>query len=237
MYLDYENELWSYRPSLNQWSFVGREIVRRHKTSYGFRGVSTPTNNPSPRSKTSLVWISKLNALFFLGGENSDFYIDSKPDTWLYNVQTKEFVWTKGGNWYQEAAVFGTQGVSDPNNKPSVIEGHSSVLIPSMDAIAIFGGVANPIGGLAAGEVADTWLYNYITNEYTWLDGTGSTLTMANYGVRGTPGPTVKPGARKYHGTIYNNNNGLMYVFGGEGNTRNGRGSINDNVWMNEDFN
>src|SRR6185295_14567556 len=95
-------------------------------------------------------------------------------------AQAGEWTWMKGDNQPFSSGNFGTQGVSSPTNLPPA---HYSYT-PWKDHEGnfwIFGGDASNV------FFSDLWKYDPVTNEWTWMRGTGLASQPAVYGTQGIP--------------------------------------------------
>ena len=130
------------------------------------------TNSPSSRRLSPLVYDSenKKSILFSGYGPNGFHPI---ADTWVFDSNTMK--------WNNVA----------PTNSPSARYGHKMVFDTITNKIILFGG-ANTNGNLA-----DTWTYDYVTNNWTEVT------------------PTNSPSARRYHTMVYDNTNNIVLMHGG----------------------
>ena len=108
----YNNDLWKYIPSSNQWVWIKGDTVQNASGSYGTIGVSSPTNSPSARTGNSLQWIDKYGNLWFFGGFANINGAKSYNDMWSFNPLTSEWIWMKGSSSINIGGIYGTKGVS-----------------------------------------------------------------------------------------------------------------------------
>ena len=129
---------------------------------------------PSARRLSPLVYDSENKKTILFGG--SDYSNVQNNDTWVFDSNTMK--------WNNVA----------PTNSPSARYGHKMVFDTITNKIILFGG-AN-----ANGILADTWTYDYVTNNWTEVT------------------PTNSPSARRYHTMVYDNTNNIVLMHGGNPN-------------------
>src|SRR5215203_5141297 len=79
-----------------------------------------------------------------------------------------EWTWMHGDTSSNQPAVFGVQGISNPQNRPgSVYEG--TEWVDQSGRFYFYGGLS------INGTLADMWRFDPVTLEWTWLNGPGGT--------------------------------------------------------------
>jgi len=126
---------------------------------------------PSARSLSPLVYDSENKKTILFGGLAASGV--NYDDTWVFDSNTM--------NWTQ----------MHPNNSPSGRYGHKMVFDPVTNKIILFGGSAG------TNYLADTWTYDYVTNNWTAVT------------------PTNSPSARRYHTMVYDSTNNIVLMHGG----------------------
>ncbi|HYV94318.1 MAG TPA: kelch repeat-containing protein [Chitinophagales bacterium] len=138
-------------------------------------------------------------------------------------AQAGEWTWMKGDNQPFSSGNFGTQGVSSPTNLPPA---HYSYT-PWKDHEGnfwIFGGDASNV------FFSDLWKYDPVTNEWTWMRGTGLASQPAVYGTQGIPSPNNYPGARSFGARSWTDDSNYLWLCGGTGYDAFSSGELND-LW------
>jgi N-acetylneuraminic acid mutarotase len=92
----------------------------------------------------------------------------------------------------------------------------------------MFGG--DGYGANSKGILNDLWSYNPANNQWTWISGSNESNAVANYGKQGVLATSNQPGARR-DGIGWVDNTGKIWLFGGDGNTTNESGFLND-LWQ-----
>ena len=129
------------------------------------------TISPSARRLSPLVYDSENKKTILFGGL-SDGRVHN-DDTWVFDSNTM--------NWTQ----------MHPNNSPSGRYGHTMVFDPVTNKIILFGGHRD------AQYLADTWTYDYVTNNWTEVT------------------PTNSPPKRASTSMVYDNTNNIVLMHGG----------------------
>jgi hypothetical protein len=115
----YQNDLWKYDPSTNQWTLIGGSSTPNVLGQYGTQG--TPTSATWPGSRYMSATLIDQNGKFWLWGGygygsslQSEGYLN---DLWKYDPSTAQWTWIKGDKTHGVTSVYGTQGVIATTNK------------------------------------------------------------------------------------------------------------------------
>jgi hypothetical protein len=112
------NDLWRYRVSNGQWTWMKGSNVTNQFGSYGTLGQSGPTNTPGSRVG-SVTWADASGNLWLFGGsgnaQSSSGYLN---DLWKYNIASSEWTWVHGDNTPNHYGIYGTKGVPAQSNAP-----------------------------------------------------------------------------------------------------------------------
>jgi N-acetylneuraminic acid mutarotase len=209
------NDLWRYDPLTNEWTWMhGTNMAGQHGI-YGSLTVPSATAMPGGRWGAT-YWSDNSNNLwlfsgygFAAAGTNGEL-----NDLWKYNITTNQWTWMKGAPAINQSGTYGTLNVASAANVPGARE-HSSAALSSGNAIYIFGGRGFPETG-PIGMLSDTWKYDPLNNEFTWMHGPKTTATNGNYGTQNVSSPTNIPGSR-YTQVFWRDNSGDFWIFGGLG--------------------
>lgn len=204
------NDLWSYNPATNNWTYIKGSMVLDINGTYGSIGVANTNNTPGGRS-VAHAWVYN-NKLYLMGGSGIGAAINSYGDLndlWFFDISTNNWTWLKGASTVNPLANFGTIGVSSTTNVPGGKSAASTWTYNSK--LYLFG--APGVGANSTRN--DLWEYNPSTNNWTWLKGVNSGYVAGQYGSLGVTTNTNMPGGR-YGGLswVYNNK---LYLFGGYG--------------------
>lgn len=62
------NDLWTFSPTKNEWSFISGDAVIDAIGKYGKRGIATPSNKPGARALANAGWIDLYGNLWLFAG-------------------------------------------------------------------------------------------------------------------------------------------------------------------------
>jgi N-acetylneuraminic acid mutarotase len=232
---DYFNDFWVFDIARGQWSRKSKSSIPNSMGRYGTKQIGDSLNVPATR-ELALTWQDSLGNFWLFGGSTS---FDQRRtidlnDLWKYDVRTERWIWMSGDSTSGITAVFGAIGVSSPGNKPGGREGSTS-WTDSKGNFWLFGGSRFEYDTTGEDLIEiqnlynDLWKYNPTTNEWTWVSGDSLPNQPASYGLKGIANATNKPGARDLAAS-WTDSTGNLWLFGGEGYTEDGGGSLND-VW------
>ena len=232
--LGYLNDLWEFNPSTSEWAWMSGSNLVYAPGVYGAVGVPDAGNTPGARLEAT-SWSDGSGNFWLFGGYGYD--ANSKwgtlNDLWKFSPSTGEWSWMGGSsaltcdavNLCGVAGVPGTLGIPAPGNVPGGREGAVG-WTDSTGNLWLFGGTAN--GSLKYPN--DLWKFNPSTNEWTWMDGSGTVSQNGVYGTLGTPAAENLPGGR-FAASGWTDGSGNLWLFGGEGIDAAGyEGNLND-LW------
>ena len=176
----YLNDLWTFNPSLNQWTWMGGASTFPTSCAatvdcgvsgvYGVLQVSDPANVPGARQGAA-TWIDSRNDLWFFGG----WGVDSNRnwgyfnDLWKYDPAANEWTWMGGDptltcsyTFCGQAGVSGSLKVPALGNVPGARKNAAS-WTDLQGNFWLFGGSGNNIVGVW-GYFEDLWEYQPNTN-------------------------------------------------------------------------
>jgi len=83
---DSYNDLWLYRLTTNQWTWISGDSINGATGSWGTLGVSSPSNKPNGRMG-SVAWTDSSCHLYLFGGCNNG-YTNFNNDLWMYTIDS-----------------------------------------------------------------------------------------------------------------------------------------------------
>ena len=238
------NDLWSYDPSSNQWTWTSGSNQPNTQGTYGTLGTPAAANVPPPRVG-AVTWTDASGNLWLFGGTGFDATVYQNigqfNDLWVFRPASGQWTWMGGqspGTYAPNLNGFyagmdyrgnyGTQGVGAAGNYPGARE-YASAWVDSSGNFWLFGGGGWDSAG-QEGVLNDLWKYNPTTNVWTWVSGSSSINTATVYGTQGVPASTNMPGSRLDAAT-WMDSSGNLWVFGGGGfDGAGGKGALSD-LW------
>ncbi|GAB4147874.1 MAG: hypothetical protein Fur0041_21690 [Bacteroidia bacterium] len=181
--------------------------------NFGVQGVPASTNNP-PGLYEPYEFQDAQGNFWIFGGINSASFL-MYGDVWKFDPLSLTWTWMKGTGTTNAQAVYGTQGVPAPTNRPGArFRGFS--WSDNNGNFWIFGGYGYDANG-NLGRLSDLWKYDIATNEWTWMKGPNTINTPGSYGTLQTPSMANNPPPRDECASAWVSNTGELWMFGGEG--------------------
>ena len=180
---------------------------------YGAKGTPDPNNIPGSRYE-SIAWTDENDNLWLFGGYGYDEAgtDDFLNDLWKFDGN--DWTWISGANNVNQSGIYGTQGLSHPNNVPGARYGSHSV-IDSFGDLCLFGGYGYDVTG-SKGVLSDLWKFSTNTGQWIWISGPNTIRHEGSYGTIGVPHPNNLPRSRE-NGAIWIDPNDNLWLFGGSG--------------------
>ena len=231
--LGYLNDLWLYDPSIDAWTWMSGDAIADVPGEYGVQGVSSITNQPGSRRR-STSWVDKTNNLWLFGGNGYDGVTQASylNDLWRYNITTNQWTWVKGDTLGNALGTYGTQGVGTMANKPGARYAASS-WTDVRGSLWLFGGLNDRGNGQE--KLNDLWVYDITNNQWTWMKGSNTGEAGAVYGTKGVASLSVTPGASAYNITWKESENDLWMFGGGPNSLWKFNTVTNEWTWVNGD--
>ena len=230
----YINDLWRFNSQTQVWTWMSGSAIAGASEGqpgvYGKRGTPAAANTPGGRDEAA-GWTDAKGNLWLFGGLGFDQndaagYLN---DLWEFSPTNREWTWM-GGNATVPAADgsagdYGTLGAAASTNMPGSRQGASTWVDPNGN-FWLFGGNGFDSAG-ALGYLNDFWMYDPVTQLWTWMGGSdlASPCTVDGsatycgpsgvYGSRGVGTSSNIPGAR-WNASAFAGN-GSVWLFGGFG--------------------
>jgi N-acetylneuraminic acid mutarotase len=212
-----------------EWTWVGGPQTPSADGVYGQLGQANAANWPGAR-QSAPVWRDSSGNLWLFGGygyDSSHVGGGAGPlnDLWMYSIANNEWTWVGGSSSFPAAGsgscqpgTFGTQGTAASENVPGGNYGGQAWIDKSGNFWLFSGSQCDSAGN--AGGLNDLWMYNPVSNEWTWVAGQDVIAPLNQYlGVYGTMGDASAsntPGNR-IQGATWTDLSGKFWLFGGVG--------------------
>lgn len=212
------NDLWSYDPGSNEWTWIAGSNVRFQPGTYRTKGIADPSNTPGARW-LAVSWADPDGKLWLFGGEGYDSVgteADQLNDLWKFDPATLEWTWISGSNTSDQLGRYGTKGSPDILSIPGARSGASPWVDPQGN-LWLFGGWgwgAEP--SYIPGVLNDLWRFDRTTLEWTWISGSDILNQPGSYGTKGTPSASNVPGGREWSYS-WIDTSGNFWLFAGYG--------------------
>lgn len=227
---NYFNDMWSFDPITQWWTWEGGSSSADVAGVHGTRGVAAPGNAPGGRINPMGATNGANQLLLFAGyGYDSASVTGPLNDLWSWDLVTHEWTWLSGSTTHSAAGVYGTQGLPAANNTPGARYSGLS-WVDSAGRFWTFGGYgANASGGFA--DMNDLWMYDLGTQQWTWVNGSNNGNTIGVYGAVNVAAPTNSPGGRLVPSGWIDAND-RIWLFGGYGRDAVGSRYKLSDLWM-----
>lgn len=182
-------DLWKYKVSTNEWTWVKGSRQPSVSPVYGTRGTAAVNNTPGGR-KMSASWTDTNGNLWLFGGSSSALL----NDLWKYDIVSNQWTWMNGDNTGNVHGQYGVQAVSSATNKPGA-RTNAVCWADKTGNLWLFGGNGYAASG-TSDRLGDLWKYNISSNEWTWMKGDSVIQSLSVYGEKGVSSVSNKPGAR-----------------------------------------
>jgi len=218
------NDLWEYDPITNNWTWIKGSNTPNSAGNYGTIGVEASTNIPGARSR-SANWVANGKFYLFGGGGTvngvGNGYLN---DLWSYNPATNNWAYIKGSMALNTNGTYGSIGVANTNNTPGGRLAGNAWLYNNK--LYFMGGIGIGAAINNDGYLNDLWSFDISTNNWTWLKGSNTVNSVANFGSIGVANSSNVPGSKSYASTwTYNSK---LYLFGASGSVIN---STQNDLW------
>lgn len=228
------NDLWRFNPTTSRWTWISGDSVSASLVGvYGTKGIPSPSNKPGGRQEM-VGWSDAAGNFWIFGGTGwgNDYNAQGDlNDLWKYNPVTGQWSWESGEEYPRHPGVYGTRGVSSPDNRPGARVGSIGWTDIPGNAIWLFGGFSS--AQYIGGYYNDLWKYDLTTKEWTWMHGSRAGIPNPGiYGIRGVSAPSNTPGGRAHSATGWADAAGNLFLYGGYGLSANGMQSFRDDLWM-----
>jgi N-acetylneuraminic acid mutarotase len=195
----YENDLWMYNPTTNQWTWesgssavppytsdpiLGTTTLGSSAGVYGTLGTPATGNTPGGRLNAT-AWTDSSGNLWLFGGGYTNNNGISNVDTlfndlWEFNTSTMQWTWEGGGQTSGNSGVYGTLGAAASGNIPGA-RYQAGGWTDLSGNFWLFGGYGFDVNGYS-GSLNDLWQFNPNTfnsttntyGEWTWESGSES---------------------------------------------------------------
>jgi N-acetylneuraminic acid mutarotase len=235
----YLADLWTYDPGAHQWTWISGPSTGNYAGGYVSKGTPSTSNSPRARggayaSGSASAWVDAAGNFWIFGGyayNKAGTTLQQLNDLWQFNPTTGEWTWWGGSDETNDVGVWGTKGTPSTNNIPSAR--YAAMYWKGKDGkFWLFGGYGVDKNG-TTGRLNDTWCFDPVTKEWTWVHGNDVVDGLGVYGDRGVAASSNIPGARFAAGVGDNwvDANGKLWLFGGNGFGAAGAGSLLQDVW------
>jgi N-acetylneuraminic acid mutarotase len=227
----YLNDLWEFSPTNATWTWVSGADTANQLGIYGSQGISASTNVPGGRS-CAVTWTDSSGNFWLFGGVGFDSTGNNDRgyfnDLWEFNPTSKTWTWMSGTDAFNQAGVYGTEGVPASGNRPGARYSAVSWTDSSGNLWLFGGGVIDLTGSLTV--LNDLWEFNPTSKTWTWVNGTDAFNQAGVYGTQGAPAVANVPGAR-YNAASWTDSSGNLWLFGGYGYDSTGTVADLNDLW------
>jgi N-acetylneuraminic acid mutarotase len=204
------NDLWSYDPATNQWTWIGGSTSVNASGVYGTAGVAAAVNVPGGR-QSAAYWMDASGRFWLFGGVGADAAgtADALNDLWVFDPGTAQWTWVSGSTLVDAPGLYGVSG-----NAPGARYA-AQVYTDSHGHVLLFGGFGRDSQG-NADWLNDLWSYDPVARQWTWMSGPDTIDGAGVYGSLDVGAPGNIPGAR-FQSIGWIDGADHLWLFGGYG--------------------
>ncbi len=203
----FNNDMWRYHIATNEWTWMKGPNVPNNVGNYGTMGIETATNMP-PARWSYTKWKGSDGSLYSFAGKT---ILGSSNDLWRYSPTTNNWTWISGSNTANDVGNYNIHcSPSATNYPPSRYENQTSQTIGCSDVFWTFGGRS-----FTFNNFNDLWIYNTLTDEWTWASGNSTPNSAGNFGTQGIASATNMISAR-FGVCMWTDTANNVWVFGGQ---------------------
>ncbi len=114
----YFNDLWMFDPSTNWWTWMSGTTLAGTDNNAGSKCDSSINYYPSARFEDRSCATDSCGNFWLFGGIHNTNTSQTANDLWIYRPDLNDWTYVSGDLTYNTTGVYGTQGTSNPNNKP-----------------------------------------------------------------------------------------------------------------------
>ncbi|MFI5149878.1 MAG: kelch repeat-containing protein [Bacteroidia bacterium] len=195
----------------NSWTWMNGDSAMNGHVVPGTQGVSSPSNYPGTRYE-AVEW-KDLNGKFWIFGGYETMTPYDHTDVWKYDPAINQWTWMSGSSSSGTVPSWGTKGIPSTSNTPGVRRLGPASWVDKNGKFWMFGG-GNTSGSFFYN---DMWMYDPLSNQWTWVTGTNTTNATGVYGTKGVFAPANTPGGRIETDCAVTDSQGKLWLFGGQG--------------------
>jgi PKD repeat protein len=142
------NDLWKLDPATVEWTWISGTNQLNANGNAGIQCVADNGYYPEARGENRACWTDSCGNFWLFGGSSFNGNLN---DLWVYRPDSNDWTYSGGSLSINDTGIYGTQGISDPANKPEGRNGTTGWYDHSGN-IWLF-------GGLGGGEHNDLWRF------------------------------------------------------------------------------
>jgi type II secretory pathway pseudopilin PulG len=153
------NDLWSYSPDSNEYTWISGTPDTNNVGSYSDLWVKKPENLPRARGGAYFWYDSEKYTFYIFGGaliyeEDGFTFVRPMSDLWTFNSAENVWMWISGPQNVLSQGSYGTKGEKQPTNYPGPMWAGSLYFDTSSKIVTIYGG-----GKIGDSTTNEFWTY------------------------------------------------------------------------------
>lgn len=190
-----------------EWTWMGGDSLVNQLPVFGTQGLPAALNHP-PGVYEACEWTDLQGNFWVYGGMSTPF--GQSGDLWKYDPLINQWAWMNGPGIPDQLPVYGIKGVAAAGNYPGARAWGVCTWTDLSGNLWMYGNFKNSMG-----VMADLWMYDISSNQWTWMSGQNGFNFTGNFGTQGIPSSTNSPPGINETSVTWVDSLNNLWFFGG----------------------
>jgi len=225
------NDVWSLSITTMHWAWIAGSDTKDALPFYFRKDFVSPFHVPGARHSPVVFVDAPRHRMLIFGGVGlvDAGAVGELADLWVFDLDLAVWKW-QGSSAANASGVYGVPGVASAQNRPGGRMQTSWSLNALTGELVLFGGSGWDAHG-QNGLLNDVWLFDLVSELWTWLGGNDTVDVAGVYGTLGVADDANLAGGRRAPFLSHTSEEARFVLFGGFGvDSEAGTGALND-LW------